>query len=356
MKSTLFILTVCVFFFNVTPVMSHHGRANFSFDDTVTVAGTVTYFRWRNPHVYMEVQATKENNEIETWLVETGSVITLKKMGWEEDLIETGDNVVVVGNPNRDPKKNHILLDHVIREDGETFYIAINNRTVGTVKVVPATSIASEDNLPSKDFSGTWTRGPNTQVTSEPFEPPEEGSWPLTELGEAQRVRFDYRDNPGYECAERGLPFYSLGPYAYSWKRYVDRIEITSQYSAYTRTLHLDETRHPDDLEPSLVGHSIAHIDEDGSLLVDTVGFPAGVKWGLAPGIYSSEQKRIIEHYTLNNGGMGMTITVTIEDPVYLTEPVIVNGTYRKVPDIEVTYECDLEAAQKDLFPPQKTP
>ena len=356
MKSILFTLFACVCFINVTPVLSHHGRANFSFDDTVTVAGKVTYFRWRNPHVYMEVQATKENSETETWLVETGSVITLKKLGWEKELFKIGDNVVVVGNPNRNPKKNHMLLDHVIREDGETFHIAIANRTTGTVKDIPATSAASEDNVPSRDFSGTWVRGPNTQVTHEPFEPPAEGSWPLTEPGEAQRARFDDRDNPGYTCTERGLPFYALGPYSYGWKRYEDRIEITSQYSALTRLLHLGEDQHPADLEPGLVGHAIAHIDDDGSLVVDTVGFPAGVRWGLAPGVDSSEQKRIRERYTLNNGGMGMAITLTLEDPVYLTEPVVIDGSYRKVPDIEISYDCDLEAAQKDLYPPQKTP
>ena len=71
---------------------------------------------------------------------------------------------------------------------------------------------------------------------------------------------------------------------------------------------------------------------------------------GLVPGVDSSEQKRIIERYALNNGGMGMGITMTLEDPVYLTEPVTINGTYRKVPDFDLEpFECDLEAARKDL-------
>jgi len=356
MKTILITLSVCVFFLAATPVMSHHGRSKFSFDDTVTVVGTVTYFRWRNPHVYMEVTTTKENNETETWLVESGSALSLKRLGWETDTIKIGDKVTVVGNPSKDRKNTQMILDHVITEKGETFYISISARKTGTVKVIPDTTPVSEDVSPSADFSGTWTRGPKTQVTHETFEPPEEASWPLTEQGEAQRARYIESENPGYQCVERGLPFYSLGPYAYSWKRYEDRIEINTQYSVHTRILYLDKTSHPSDLEPNLVGHSIASIEDDGSLTIDTVGFPAGVKWGLAPAIDSSDQKRIIENYALINDGMGMNITVTIEDPVNLTEPVITNGTYRKVPDIKVTFECDLEAAQKDLNPPQKTP
>ena len=183
MKPAFLILFACVCSLNGASVMSHHGRGGFLFDDTVTVAGKVTYFRWRNPHVYMEVQATNDKNEIETWLVETDSVMGLKKIDWEKNSIQVGDQVVVIGNPSRNAEKRHMLLDHVIREDGQIFYIESSKRTIGTIKNIPATSAASEDNVPSKDFSGTWVRGRTNHVTSDYFVPPKEGSWPLTEQG-----------------------------------------------------------------------------------------------------------------------------------------------------------------------------
>ena len=283
MKFTLFALTAYIFLLHSTTSFSHHGRSNFLYDDTVSVEGEVTYFRWKYPHVYMEIQATKENNENKTWLIEGGTPTALKKMGWKEDSIEVGDNVVVVGNPNRDPEKTHLLLDHIVRADGEIFYISSSKRTAGTVKIIPATSNASEDNLPSENFSGTWARGRTNHVTSDYFVPPEEGSWPLTERGKMELARFDDRENPGYTCAERGLPFYTLGPYSFSWKRYEGRIEIVSQYSILPRTIYLNQDQHPDDLEPSVMGHSIGHIDEDGVLLVDIAGFPADLKWAWCP-------------------------------------------------------------------------
>ena len=58
------------------------------------------------------------------------------------------------------------------------------------------------------------------------------------------------------------------------------------------------------------------------------------MKWGIAPGVDSSNQKRIVERYDLVNGGMGLEITMTIEDPVYLKEPITINGAYRKTPDL----------------------
>ncbi len=350
MKNILLILILGLFSLTTTPVMSHHGRANFSYDDTVSVKGKLTYFRWANPHVYMEVQKTLENNETETWLIEGGTPTALKKMGWEKNSFKLGDKVVVFGNPSKKTENKHLLLDHVIREDGEIFYISSSYRTKGTVKIIPEKSTASQDNLPSKDFSGIWTRGRKNRVTSDYFFPPEQGRWQLSERGEEELARFTDRDNPGYECEERGLPFYTLGPYSFSWKRYEDRIDIVAEYSALPRTIYLNQDTHPDEIELSIVGHSIGHFDEDGSLIVDVIGFPADVKWGIAPGVDSSNQKRIVERYDLVNGGMGLEITMTIEDPVYLKEPITINGAYRKTPDFDLKpHGCDIEAARKDL-------
>ncbi len=84
---------------------------------------------------------------------------------------------------------------------------------------------------------------------------------------------------------------------------------------------------------------------------MDTVGFSA-TRWRLAAGIDSSEQKRVSERYTLREDGLGMDISMTFNDPVFLTEPVTVNGTYRKVVDVPFEpYECDLEVARRSLSP-----
>ena len=352
MRPALFFFTVCVYILHAAPVLSHHGRSNFLYDETVTLEGKVIEMTWRNPHVYLEVQ-TANNSDPEIWLIESGSPVALKRQGWAKDSIQTGDNVVVTGNPNRHPDKHHLLLEHIVRDDGEIFYLS--HRFRPTSDKIPAllqvSSSADQPAVtPSRDFSGTWARSPTNDVQTRYafFKPPDH--WPLTPLGEAQLARFNELDNPWYDCIERGLPFYSLYPYYLLWIRHSDRIVITSQQSTLVRTLYLNQDTHPEGLEPSPAGHSIARFADDGSLLVDTVGFPAFAKWGLAAGVDASGQKRVRERYTLSEDGLSMAVSITLEDPAYLAEPVTINGSDRKVADIPFEpYECDVAASRRHL-------
>ena len=358
MKSKLMILIACAFIFNATSVLSHHGRANYLYDNAITVEGKVVNFKWRNPHSYMEVQVTNYDNDTNIWLVEGGTITRLKRLGWQRDSIKAGDSVVVVGFPDKDPKKNIMLLERVVLGDGKILYSSANAPPTRSNIKQPSSDIEYNSLIkkptvaPSQDFSGTWSRNrSNTEQTGYfMFLPP--NNWSLTKLGKEQLAHFDERDNPGYDCIERGLPFFSLYPYYLLWTRYEDRIDIISQQSTLIRTLYLNQDTHPDDVEPSPVGHSIARFDDDGSLLVDTSGFSA-VRWGLAPGVDSSDQKRIKERFTLSEDGLRMNYSIMLEDPVYLIEPVIFSGSDHKVADVPFeTYICDLEAAQKILSPP----
>ena len=356
MKSALLTLATCVIIFNPILVYSHHSRTNFLYDVNINLEGKVIDYKWRNPHVYIEIQTTDEN---EIWLIEGGTPSALRRQGWEKDAIKVGDNIMVVGNPDRNREKRLIYMDRINLENGKILRLKSGLRqlqTTGKPLRSETSSIVSNPAVASSlDFSGTWERGPDTFLTVRIFEPP--SGWPLTQLGEEQLARYNEHNNPAYDCIERGLPFFSVHPYSLLWVRYEDRIEITLQNSNSKRTLYLNQHEHPDKIEPSLAGHSIARFEEDGSLLVDTIGFPATVRWGLAPGVDSSDQKRVKERYTLNKDGLGMSISLTFEDPVYLTEPVTVHGTYKKIVDFQFEpYECDLEAAKRNLSPPLKTP
>ena len=84
--------------------------------------------------------------------------------------------------------------------------------------------------------------------------------------------------------------------------------------------------------------------------MVDTIGFPEFAKWSLAAGVDASGQKRIRERYTLSEDGLGMAVSITFEGPVYLTEPVTINGSDRKMADDPFEpYECDVEASRRHL-------
>jgi len=353
MKKSSFIIFTCVIFLFVTSAQSHHGRSNFRYDKTVTVEGKVNKINWRNPHVYLDVLVTNKNNSEETWLIEAGTPSRLKRQGWEKNSAELGDTIIISGFPDRDPEKKFLYVEYIIFNNGEKLILEHRFRPTSPENEKKL-SINKPIMTPSQDYSGTWMHGPNTSLTGQYFVPPVD--WPLTELGEAQLASFNEHDNPAYDCLDRGLPYFAVMPYWLAWTRFEYQIEVDLQNIDISRTLYLNQETHPDDLEPSLVGHSIAHIDKNGSLLVDTVGFSA-TRWGLAPGIDSSKQKRVSERYALSEDGLGMDVSITFEDPIYLTEPVTVNGTYRKMADtLFEPYECDLEAARRSISPLPNSP
>jgi hypothetical protein len=75
--------------------------------------------------------------------------------------------------------------------------------------------------------------------------------------------------------------------------------------------------KHPNRLTPSYAGHSIGHW-EGNTLVVDTVGFAAGV---LSPPTLNSEQMRIVERFTFDPQKSSLRRDYSVTDPVYLAAP-----------------------------------
>ncbi len=100
---------------------------------------------------------------------------------------------------------------------------------------------------------------------------------------------------------------------------------------------------------PSHLGHSIGWFDGE-TLVVDTAYF-APAQWGVGSGVSSSEQKHLTERFTLTDEGRRMQFEYTIEDPVYLTEPVTLSTTLALDSGypFQDEYGCDPEAASRHL-------
>ena len=116
------------------------------------------------------------------------------------------------------------------------------------------------------------------------------------------------------------------------------------------RIIYLDMEEHPDDIEPSVFGHSIGRFEENGNMLViDTIGFSEST-WGTARGIHQSEQKRIVEKYRLADNGERLEYLSFTMDPPYLAEPLVRFLQYQneRGRDLDL-YECDTESATAHL-------
>jgi hypothetical protein len=96
------------------------------------------------------------------------------------------------------------------------------------------------------------------------------------------------------------------------------QIVILYEYFNIFRVIPLDEKKHPDDLEPSFLGHSIGHW-EGKTLVVDIVGFN-DKSWVLSGGIFHSEDLHVTERYTRVDHDT-IQYEATIEDPKVFTQP-----------------------------------
>ena len=117
-----------------------------------------------------------------------------------------------------------------------------------------------------------------------------------------------------------------------------------------TFMVHLGMTGHPPETEPSHLGHSIGWFEGE-TLVVDTAYF-APAQWGIGNGVSSSEQKHLIERFTLMGDGRRMRLEYTIEDPVYLTEPVSLSQTFGLDSGYpwQDEYGCDAEASSRHII------
>jgi hypothetical protein len=102
------------------PAGAHHSHAMFDHDKEVTVTGTVTQWVFRNPHVFLYVDAKSETGETATYVVEMSNIANMLKVGFTARTFKAGDQVTVTLHPLIDgrPGGNYIVATSA---DGKQF-------------------------------------------------------------------------------------------------------------------------------------------------------------------------------------------------------------------------------------------
>jgi len=134
--------------------------------------------------------------------------------------------------------------------------------------------------------------------------------------------------DPQYDCKPYGVPRGSLrgaGGYA---MQIVQNTEVIAflyedRPGPYFRIIYMDGRRHPDDFDPSYVGHSIGHWEGD-TLVVDVVGLNDDTWLGsgtIGPkyAMMHSDKMHVVERWTRT--GNVITYEATVDDPVMFTKP-----------------------------------
>ena len=330
---------------------AHHSRATVDLKRKVEVTGEVVRVKWRNPHIFINLEGVDAEGNSGTWVLEGHSVSGMLNHGWKEDSIQVGTSVTAVFSPNRNPAKKNGLIDHFTRADGISFYPfrtpppeAVSPSELGKRKIPPLVQ-------PSSDFSGNWAyvRSLRSVLVSSA---PNFDNYPLNVEGKRMVKNYDPLDDPEFNCQSRGIPNLPLYVYGYRWTRYPDRIEIEKEQAitpAENRTIYLDG-RLANDKQPSKVGVSTGHFEDKGGVLVVKTTRFIPTTWGIAEGVDSSAEKRVIERYRMTNQGMRMQISIQVDDPRFLAAPLMLYGVYDKRADRAFVHSpCDPETAREHL-------
>lgn len=339
------------------PAAAHHGIANFDLNSDIELEGIIAEVEFVNPHSWVYLTVETEDGQTAEWRCEMRGATVLRRSGWSEDMFVTGSAIRITGSPDR--------------RDSQTCYLGAavfaDGSSVDRYGQLRAPEPVAGDNRPARlangdpNISGDWAA--EQQVMTDPrgqrgtlvrlsqaddFEPgetpgggpgfpgargtsisladdPVDAYWnrrptsmPLTEAGAAAIAGLDFStgDNPRLRCAPTNILF------DWYFEMDVNRVvqkpnEIRMLYGSMgiERTIYLDQSEHPDDIEPSVTGHSIGRWEDD-VLIVDTIGFLPGIlnADGRVP---HSDRLHVIERFSLDPEAGALRREYVAEDPLY---------------------------------------
>jgi hypothetical protein len=97
-----FFAIVIASLFIVGPAFAHHSMSMYDRGHDVSFKATIGQFDWVNPHTQITFTVTDEHGDNVKWTAEGPGPNRLGNHGWSKDSLKPGDQVTIVGNPNKD--------------------------------------------------------------------------------------------------------------------------------------------------------------------------------------------------------------------------------------------------------------
>jgi hypothetical protein len=314
---------------------------------TIEITGTVTDLAFVNPHSWLYLDVTGADGTRVPMRCEMRSATTLRRSGWTPEMFPVGGQVTIKGSPDRNEATACYVSTAVLADGSSIDRYGQRTPPVGGEAGPRAARLANGN----PNIAGLWAaeqlvmadpRGVNGALVSlseaqagapapataptgvVPLFSPEAasrlfiGRVPLTEAGQAAATAAAALPNPGMRCE----PISILVDWSYDSP--VNRITqdektIKLEYGKfdYARTIHLEQSAHPDNLQPSVTGHSIGRWEND-VLIVHTVGVRAGP---LTRGLVHSEALELTERFSLDPQRQALKREFVAADARFFREP-----------------------------------
>jgi hypothetical protein len=97
-KPLAVVALAAVAFLVSAPVFAHHGAASYDSKKLTTLKGTVTEFRFINPHSEVFFDVTDSAGKTQKWIAEAVSVASLSRYGWNKNTLKPGYQISFTGN------------------------------------------------------------------------------------------------------------------------------------------------------------------------------------------------------------------------------------------------------------------
>ena len=372
----------------VPAAFAHHGLANFNLNVDITVEGRIADIALINPHSWIYVDVANADGSSSRWKCELRGGTVLRRSGWSEALFDIGSTVRITGSPDRF-EANTCYMGSIFFANGTQMdrYGQLVEAEKNVRRAIAIKRLA--DGTP--DLSGDWAaeqvvmtdpRGLSGTLVplgvADQFQPGElpaggrafQGSrgtpesfsddplattWkrpsllPLTAAGQQAIAGFDggSTDNPRLNCQSTNILF------DWSFDNPVNRIvqtaasvELTYGLMNLQRSIHLNETDFPADLQPTRAGYSIGRWENE-VLIVETRGFLPGILSADTSTPHSADL-RVTERFRLDPDNGALLREYEAEDGTYWT------GTYRGRDSMFVSaypfepYQCDDRSFRTD--------
>lgn len=120
MRSASCAAIVTVWLGAMLPATAHHSVANFDFNQSSTVTGTVEYFSFTNPHSFIDLQVRQADGTTRAYKAFTVARVVMMRTGWDVGDVKVGDKITITGSPDRkDP--TYMYLNRIVFASGEVW-------------------------------------------------------------------------------------------------------------------------------------------------------------------------------------------------------------------------------------------
>jgi hypothetical protein len=232
--------------------------------------------------------------------------------------------------------------------------VSLSAQSTASQQRVPPPPTGPTPHLPDgkPDLSGVWRGGGPIADLAQGLAKGD--TIPLLPDAEKIMKTRQSKDDPEANCLPTGIP--RIAPYPWRIVQTPTHIFFLFEGNIHSyRQIFLNQSRHPDDLDPTWYGHSIGHFEGD-TLVVDTIGFNDKF-WFDFRGHPHTQQLHTIERYTRKDLGT-LVNEVTIDDPGAYSKPFKVTFTARLMPGEELMeYICqENEQDAKHIQGPARIP